>query len=576
MQVVCEQSGNASTDLNQLRASKEKEVAQLESKLEDAQDKLQKQTAQVEALRADRDKAQEKGRSLQTQLETTGARSSASEGELACAAKEIVSLTKTIADHEQKIATIQGTHDQTLRARSSLEDELSALKAKEKAAAARSSKLSEELDRLRHELSESHQQAKKTQQALEESQTECQALLNNTTQRENRVNAAHALTESRMQSLQEQASSAIEQKAAADARSKELMTEASAARAREEIAVAEKARKEAEHQGSLEGLLAREKELEAEITSLNDKLSMSEETGGCYKAVVVEDRQKLVSAQETAARCEELVKHREKDVQVAEAQAAAANDRASSLENEVAQALSQAQGARDEADSHKQLIRSLQHQLAEQESKYSSDHEVQIDKLQQELLDARRLLALQSSQSTENLQEGIVTDAKGAGSSHGANASNSTALINEVPETRLVISPENAGQEETLALRETIEGLEKRCLKLQNRLDSRPIIYQTARDDGEDPLSLDSGASTAQISLARRVVEKFLRDFTKRLLKKDAWLWVFYIHLLVLYAISGTYMSVASSGQAADDLGLSMTQESAAVAISATVAPSAR
>lgn len=140
-------------------------------------------------------------------------------------------------------------------------------------------------------------------------------------------------------------------------------------------------------------------------------------------------------------------------------------------------------------------------------------------------------------------------------------------------DVQVTMPPENAGQEETLALHERIELLEKRCSTLQNRLNSRPIIYQASGTDGPDPLLLESGSgsSDGSSSIVRRLVEHVLRNFTKRLLKRDAWLFIFYAHLIVLYAISGSCLSM-SSGQhhAGDCVDVTMKQDSAAVATSST------
>jgi len=50
-------------------------------------------------------------------------------------------------------------------------------------------------------------------------------------------------------------------------------------------------------------------------------------------------------------------------------------------------------------------------------------------------------------------------------------------------------------------------------------------------------------------------IDEMLRNFTKRLLKRDAWLWMFYAHLLFLYAIAASsYVEVLplADGSAVD------------------------
>lgn len=40
--------------------------------------------------------------------------------------------------------------------------------------------------------------------------------------------------------------------------------------------------------------------------------------------------------------------------------------------------------------------------------------------------------------------------------------------------------------------------------------------------------------------------ERPLRTFTERLLRNDAWLWVFYMHLAVLYTIVASYLATSA------------------------------
>merc|ERR1712125_250778 len=93
---------------------------------------------------------------------------------------------------------------------------------------------------------------------------------------------------------------------------------------------------------------------------------------------------------------------------------------------------------------------------------------------------------------------------------------------------------ENAGREETPMVDDHIAELERRCQTLQRKLNTRPIVYQAPAEDLENPTS---APSTSLASVFKEMVEAPLRSFTRRLLKRDAWLFVFYIHLFFLYMI---------------------------------------
>merc|ERR1711879_77390 len=106
------------------------------------------------------------------------------------------------------------------------------------------------------------------------------------------------------------------------------------------------------------------------------------------------------------------------------------------------------------------------------------------------------------------------------------------------------VPPENAGQEEV------------------SSLYARPIVFQAT----QDPLLLEGGVSLTPASgddkmqILRRHLETPLRMFTQRLLKRDAWLWVFYMHLLVLYAIAGSCLSTGASTGTGDCVDLTIRQ----------------
>lgn len=81
-----------------------------------------------------------------------------------------------------------------------------------------------------------------------------------------------------------------------------------------------------------------------------------------------------------------------------------------------------------------------------------------------------------------------------------------------------------------------IHVLEQQCSTLQRKLNARPIVYQAPPKQRPNRQRSSGGI----VGVLRDIVEQLLRSFTERLLKRDAFLWVFYAHLLVLYAIAAS------------------------------------
>jgi len=248
----------------------------------------------------------------------------------------------------------------------------------------------------------------------------------------------------------------------------------------------------------------------------------------------------------------------------------------------------EAEAAKSGTESHRQLIRALQQRISEQEAQHEADNEELKRQLQ------RSVAALQAMQSAANHKEGghgncrdeeeeedDDQETKGLIESRGIGAAEEhvEAGLQTLIGVRSVVAapPEAAGHEETSALHERINQLERQNRKLQKKLENRPIIFQST-PSGSGPLNLEAGQPQRQswepwlltlvgpvarkLRLApgweRRVssaaaplctrLEQPLRNFTQRLLRHDAWLWVFYVHLLILYAVVAS--CAAASGSA--------------------------
>jgi len=101
---------------------------------------------------------------------------------------------------------------------------------------------------------------------------------------------------------------------------------------------------------------------------------------------------------------------------------------------------------------------------------------------------------------------------------------------------------DSCSAEDAAQMRERLQYLEARCCTLQNKLSARPIVYQSPvarKGTARLPRVVRDGwwgiADTFLV-----IAETALRNFTDQLLRRDAWLWVFYVHLLILYAIAAS------------------------------------
>jgi len=192
------------------------------------------------------------------------------------------------------------------------------------------------------------------------------------------------------------------------------------------------------------------------------------------------------------------------------------------------------------------MIKTLQQRLAELESQSQAER-TEADRRYSEL-----------HRKCEELQQRF-------GSSGGNDLATGESLQNHNPENEAQSANDGAlGQHSENASREPpvvndhIAELERRCQTLQRKLNTRPIVYQAPAEDLENP----SAPSTSLASVFKEMVEAPLRSFTRRLLKRDAWLFVFYIHLFFLYMVVASFLgstSLAGNGSI-DCVNLRMTQ----------------
>ncbi|CAJ1381014.1 unnamed protein product [Effrenium voratum] len=133
---------------------------------------------------------------------------------------------------------------------------------------------------------------------------------------------------------------------------------------------------------------------------------------------------------------------------------------------------------------------------------------------------------------------------------------------------------------EVADLRKRINLLETRCASLQRRLRSEALgsgPRPSSRPGWELKVAAAAGPRCAALAVAvHGVALGSLRGFTERLLKSEAWLWVFFAHLVVLYTIAGSCSFSSASLDAGRGAVDSLNAQLAAKAAGATGAQSLR
>ncbi|CAL1172350.1 unnamed protein product [Cladocopium goreaui] len=241
-------------------------------------------------------------------------------------------------------------------------------------------------------------------------------------------------------------------------------------------------------------------------------------------------------------------------------------------------AVPQEQQKRTEA--HAQHVKELEQRLEVQQQQAAEELQRQQEELQ------RSKEALVEAQVTA---EAAALEARAvrmeAASTHAEpNGDILDDQLLRVEEVAMPVAKANSGEVWTLVLglQKRIDLLENRCASLQRpggswpsrereiesledsralsalRLQSQESVMSTAplRPSWELKLAAVAGPYvTAVVVTIHRLALGMLRGFLEKLLKSEAWLWVFYAHLLVLYAIaaSSSLQTTADAGRGAVD-----------------------
>lgn len=257
-------------------------------------------------------------------------------------------------------------------------------------------------------------------------------------------------------------------------------------------------------------------------------------------------------------------------------------------EAELARLREEAGASKSSSESHRQLVHALQQHLAEQEQR-ADRAERELEEGRRELQDTRQ----QSQTTTPDLDDIELAQCepppKVVDEARGVLDFDFGCIVKE--EGLQASPPENTTCEAVSALYDRIDRLQWQCNTYKKQLDARPIMCEAPGYD-EDEESLgplarvgQGGARRSRPSweavlrravgpLARRVglpdgweqrlgdlavqpivgcVEQALRKFTQRLLRRNAWLWLFYAHILVLYAIIASCIAATTTAAGMPD-----------------------
>ncbi|CAK9019185.1 unnamed protein product [Durusdinium trenchii] len=456
--------------------------------------------------------------------------------------------------------------------------------------------------RLRSELRSQQERSKRAERELEQTHAECQELLSSASVRDSRVEVAQALLESRVQNLQEQLEGLRAEAEAARAAEEEQRNQAQAAEARYQEC-------EEQLKAKSQELCEQKQDFELQLHNLQEDLKSAQKSGSLeaeHRESVSAAQQKMKEAQQEVQVALAERQAAEEQAQKALRRAEAAEEELARLKadalnfHEAEKELREkAQEAQSSCDSHKQLIRALQQSMAEQKQEVDQE----LESLRKQLAETTPVRTLSGSSRTLLREEADLPEDQDPeikeedeevskaskepekmeleveGDAEASSLLDQLDSLASTPGVRAKNSavPEAAGHEEVAQLWDRINYLERRCRTLQKKLDARPIIYQAPT--GYGPLNLEAGGEVigrvswepwlqeVTGSVARRLhlpqgsehrvasvaaplcqaIEVPLRNFTQRLLRRDRWFWVFYVHLLLLYAIAASCIARSSN-----------------------------
>eukprot|EP00931_Biecheleriopsis_adriatica_P045372 TRINITY_DN25996_c0_g1_i2.p1 TRINITY_DN25996_c0_g1~~TRINITY_DN25996_c0_g1_i2.p1 ORF type:complete len:579 (-),score=163.95 TRINITY_DN25996_c0_g1_i2:52-1758(-) len=365
--------------------------------------------------------------------------------------------------------------------------------------------LDDELDgeaRLRAQLLLAQDQIDSLERELEDCRAECQGLRHIAAETTgDGMVAVQSKDETRLQRLQEQLAIAKRETEAARKRARDAQVQLESVTAKCEELRAASAQSEDRAMEALEG---REQVLEEELSRLRETLHI----------VKMDNQSSIRSAQQDMR---------------------AAQDRTEELEKRFAQI----------SQENRELQRMLQDSVAK-----AASAEAEAAATTAEIVRLRHehnvdVAEVRASHDREQERRADLDKADEAGD--GQEEEENDIIVKTAPLADEALSAhsgaaDSCSAEDAAQMRERLQYLEARCCTLQNKLSARPIVYQSPvarKGTARLPRVVRDGwwgiADTFLV-----IAETALRNFTDQLLRRDAWLWVFYVHLLILYAIAAS------------------------------------
>lgn len=313
---------------------------------------------------------------------------------------------------------------------------------------------------------------------------------------------------------------------------------------------------EADNYSALEAAEAREKVMEEELSRLRKAVESSEQAAAKAEATRAresEDLRTRVAEQEERAR-------------VAEA-------RTEALASEL-------QGFCQAHDAELELLRGERADLERRQSEQKQAHEDRFkeaqEKAAEELAEVKRQVDEAWRVAAEHKAAVRAAEAEAAAAALEASTARNEAsrsslqaradqpfrdidLGDDDDATKAPRGPAHgdaAASGDSMALYQRIDMLERRCVSLQKKLNSRPVVFQNPVGSGGDDTEMGRswqrpkwelglvsvcGPKVGAVAVAGyTAVHEILRAITRKLLKQDALLWLFYAHLLFLYVIAAS------------------------------------
>jgi len=557
---------NLKETMDKLAATEEsfqKEVSSKSAEVEDLRGKLQSANQALQEMQMAHSQAQDN-------LAQTASASMASQEKLDLEMKRLREQGEAQATQigvlEQELQAARQQLQEGIELKAKLEAQEETLRSELASATSQCSSLQVDLKACKSHLSDTEGQCRNLKAELSQASAELATVQSASSQRDDRISAAQSLLQSRIDSLQEQLEAKKTEADQAQSRSAELATKLRAAEAQSEELVRAAELRDAEIEG-----------LTAQLAQTSDALHGLEASKLEAEKTCVAQFEEVSKKADRIREAEELAERKQEEAHAAKAAAEEAELRLTKAEEELSSAKATATKAVEEADSHRQLIRALQQQLQggeEERKKISAERDDLLDKM----VDLRSKLEKQAKESKEASGSSALHPSgpkpsqqlEEAKEPSGAGESQLAAQAEDPG--KLAVSAVAAGQkahaEEVSALQERIEFLEKRCSSMQKKLDARPIIFQAGGEDEAASLLEAGGAGATSPApeapksagqVAKQLVEKGLRTFTQQILRRETLLWAFYLHLLVLYTITGSCISSTTAPSA--DLDTMMQQK---------------